>query len=370
VDEQGEAGLPVVALTRAAGAALYDGKKHQVKLRVALTHDKQPAFNVIGRIEAPAAGKLPGVIVIGAHYDHLGLGGQASLEPGVTAIHNGADDNASGVAALLEAGRALVARRSELKRDVWLVAFSGEELGVLGSTWFTRNPPKGLAMADVVAMLNMDMVGRLRQNRLTVLGGESAAEWPELVDPACKARKVVCTVNGSGYGPSDHTPFYAAGVPVLHFFSGAHAEYHKPTDDTALVNAAGLAQVALIVGDVAIAVAGRTGKLTLKTSAPPPPRGDMRGYGASLGTVPDYSGPTGGKKGVLLAGIRPGSAADKAGVKRGDILVSIGDHEIRDIEDFMFVLRKSKPGEKSTVTVERDGKRVTLDVTFGQSTGR
>jgi hypothetical protein len=368
VDSQGDAGIPVVVVKRAQGAALMDGKKHKATVKLQLQLEKKPAYNIVGRIEAPAAGKRPGVIVIGAHYDHLGMGGPGSLAPGVSAVHNGADDNASGTAALLEVGRALVARQSELQRDVWLVAFSGEEMGVLGSSFFTRSPPEGLAMADVVAMLNMDMVGRLRENRLTVLGGESAAEWPDLVGPACTARKVSCTVNGSGYGPSDHTPFYAAGVPVLHFFSGAHADYHKPSDDAAFINAAGLAQVALVVSDVALAVAGRSGKLTLKTSAAPAMGGDSRSYGASLGTVPDYSGPPSGKPGVLLAGIRPGSAAEKAGMQRGDILVAIGKHEIRSIEDFMFVLKSSKPGEQTTVTVERAGKRVTMDVTFGQST--
>jgi hypothetical protein len=368
VDSQGDAGIPVVVVKRAAGAALLDGKKHKATIKVALTMEKKPAYNVIGRIEAPAARKKPGVIVIGAHYDHLGLGGAGSLAPGVSAVHNGADDNASGTAALLEVGRTLLSHQGELERDVWLVAFSGEEMGVLGSSFFTRSPPDGLKMTDVVAMLNMDMVGRLRENRLTVLGGESAAEWPELVMPACAGRKIVCTVNGSGYGPSDHTPFYAAGVPVLHFFSGAHGDYHKPSDDAEAINAAGLAQVALVVADVALAVSIRPQKLTLQNAPAPAAGGDSRSYGASLGTVPDYGGPPSGKTGVLLAGIRPGSAAEKAGMQRGDILVGIGNHEIRSIEDFMFVLKSSKPGDKTTVTVERAGKRVTLDVTFGQST--
>jgi len=369
IDSQGDAGIPVVVITRVAGAPLFTGK-HKATVRVGLSVTKKPAYNVVGRIEAPAAGKLPGVVIIGAHYDHLGMGQTGSLAPDVVAVHNGADDNASGVAALLEVGRQLVARRAELKRDVWLVAFSGEELGALGSAHFVSHPPAGLAIADVVAMLNMDMVGRLRQNRLTVLGGESAAEWSELVSGACKGRKVGCTVNGSGYGPSDHTPFYAARVPVLHFFSGAHADYHKPSDDASLINAAGLAQVALVVADVGLAVAGRAGPLTLKSAPEPPSGGDSRSYGASLGTVPDYSGPPGGKTGVLLAGVRPGSAAEKAGIQRGDLLIGIGKHEIRTIEDFMFVLRNSKPGEKTTVTVERAGKQVTVDVTFGESTRR
>jgi hypothetical protein len=232
------------------------------------------------------------------------------------------------------------------------------------------HPPPGLVIADLVGMINMDMVGRLRMNRLTVLGGESASEWPEIVNAACGARHVDCTVNGSGYGPSDHTPFYAAKVPVLHFFSGAHEDYHKPTDDSARINAAGMGQIALVVSDVALALAGHAAKLTYKATDAPPPEGDRRSYGASLGTVPDYSGLPEGKTGVLLAAVRPGSAAEKAGMARGDVLIGIGTHEIRTIEDFMYVLRNAKPGEKSTVTVERAGKKVTLDVTFGESTRR
>jgi S1-C subfamily serine protease len=213
----------------------------------------------------------------------------------------------------------------------------------------------------------MDMVGRLRDNRLSVLGGESAAEWPALVAAACDRRRIECTVGGTGYGPSDHTPFYAAGVPVLHFFTGAHADYHRPSDDVASINAAGLAEVAHLVVDVARVVAAREARLTLKQSAAPVGMGDRRSGGASLGTVPDYAGPPGGKPGVLLAGVRPGSAADKGGLRRGDVLVGIDGTEIRNIEDFMFVLQKARPGDKAVVTVERDGQRVELPVVWGKS---
>jgi hypothetical protein len=365
----GDAGIPVIVVKRAAGALLFSGK-HQIDVRVGLEQEKKPAYNIIGKIEATAPNKLPGAIVIGAHYDHLGMGGAGSLAPDVTAVHNGADDNASGTATLLEVGRILAAHKAELQRDVYLVAFSGEEIGVLGSAYFVAHPPPGLVIADLAGMINMDMVGRLRMNRLTVLGGESASEWPELVSAACSARRVDCTVNGSGYGPSDHTPFYAAKVPVLHFFSGAHEDYHKPSDDAALINAAGMGQIALVVSDVAMALAAHAARLTYKATDAPPPEGDRRSYGASLGTVPDYSGLPAGKTGVLLAAVRPGSAAEKAGMARGDILIAIGTHEIRTIEDFMYVLRNAKPGDKSTVTVERAGKKVTLDVTFGESTRR
>src|SRR5690606_6843752 len=151
-------------------------------------------------------------VVVGAHYDHLGLGGESSLEPGVRGVHNGADDNASGVAGLLEVARRLSEGKRELRRDVYLIAFTAEETGLLGSSHFVKNLPPDLAVADVVAMLNMDMIGRLRGNTVSVIGGGTAAEWNELVMPACAAAGIRCSLGGSGYGPSDQTPFYAAGV--------------------------------------------------------------------------------------------------------------------------------------------------------------
>lgn len=369
IDSHGDAGIPVALVNRALGSKLWSGK-HKASVKVALTFEAHAAYNIVGKISAGAANKLPGVVVIGAHYDHLGMGGPASLAPGVTAVHNGADDNASGTAALLEVARALEAKKADLRRDVYLVAFSGEEWGVLGSTAFVKSPPAGMAIADVVAMLNMDMVGRMRDDRLSVLGTESAAEWNDLVAPACDRARLACTTGGDGYGPSDHVSFYTAGVPVLFFFTGAHEDYHKPTDDADKILASGGAQVASLVTDLAVAVDTKDAKLTFKSSPAPDSGGDVRSYGASLGTIPDYSGDTKGKDGVLLAGVRPGGPADQAGIQRGDLLVKLGTHDVRNVEDFMFVLRNSKPGETTTAVVMRDGKRLELKVTFGKSTRR
>ncbi|HWN45352.1 MAG TPA: M28 family peptidase, partial [Thermoanaerobaculia bacterium] len=215
----GDAGIPVVTLSRAAGSALFQGN-HRASLAVELEHRHETLANVVGVIRAGAPGRLPGAIVVGAHYDHIGLGGASSLSPDAREPHNGADDNASGTAALLEVGRLLAGRRDKLRRDVYLIAFSGEEMGVLGSTALTRKPPAGLEMKDLVAMFNMDMVGRLRGNDLSVLGAESAEEWREMVTPVCERAGLACSLGGDGYGPSDQYPFYAAGVPVLHFFTG------------------------------------------------------------------------------------------------------------------------------------------------------
>lgn len=363
----GDAGIPVVLLAREAGAPLFAGG-HRATLAVELTRRFEPAQNVIGVIRAGAAGRLPGAVLVGAHYDHIGLGDQSSLAPGTREVHNGADDNASGVAALVEVARRLVERRSGLRRDVWLVAFAAEELGTLGSTALIRQPPAGLRMEDLVGMLNMDMVGRLRgAGRLSVLGGDSAEEWPGLVRPLCERAALECVVSGDGFGASDHSTFYGAGVPVLHFFTGTHEDYHKPSDDAAKVDAAGGVKVAGLVADTAFALAGREERLAYKSAPAPVPRGDLRASGASLGTVPDYAGD--GKPGVLLAGVRAGSAAEAGGLRRGDRLVELAGTEIRDIHDLMFVLRRAKPGEKAGAVVDRAGERVTLQVTFEASKG-
>lgn len=362
----GDAGLPVVFLTRAAGASLFQGE-HRATLAVELAKKTVPADNVIGVIRAGAPGRLPGVVVVGAHYDHLGMGGRSSLEPDKHEVHNGADDNASGTAALLEVGRRLAGRRGELRRDVYLVGFSAEEVGVIGSTAFTRHPPAGLRMEDVIGMLNMDMVGRLRDRKLSVLGGDSAAEWKELVGPVCERAGLVCTTEGDGYGASDHSPFYATGVPVLHFFTGVHSDYHKTTDDLDKVEFAGGAQVAGVVADVALSLAGRPERLAYKSVPAPQTQGDPRSSGASLGTVPDYAGD--GRAGVLLAGVRPGSPAEKGGLQRGDLLVELAGSPVRDIHDLMYVLRRAKAGETATAVVDRGGRRVELQVTFEASKG-
>ena len=362
VDAGGDVGLPAVVVKRAAGSPLFNGK-HQAALAIGLDRKTTPAANVVGVIRSKAADRLPGVLVIGAHYDHLGHGGAGSLAPDSREIHNGADDNASGTAALLEVARQLGQDRDRLRRDVYLIAFSGEEKGTLGSTAFTRRPPAGLKVADIAAMLNMDMVGRLRGNRVSVLGGESAAEWGEIVPAACGRERIECALSGDGYGPSDHSPFYAAGVPVLHFFTGPHEDYHKPSDDAESINAAGGARVAALVADVAAEIAGRPERPTYKSAPAPAPQGDVRSYGASLGTVPDYAGD--GRPGVLLSAVRPGSAAERGGMRRGDLLVGLGGKEIRDIHDFMYVLQRAKPGEKTTAVVVREGQKVSLEVTFG-----
>ena len=367
-----DAGLPVVVIKRSAGHALLDSlakkQRASAKISIALTPQAANLFNVVARLSAdPEDGKkLPGAIVIGAHYDHLGKGGRYSLAPHSEDAHVGADDNASGTAALMEVARILAAKKKELRRDVLFIAFSGEESGVLGSAYFTSKLAKKDGRAEgVYAMLNMDMVGRLRDNKVQVLGAETAKEWNEIVETACNAFKVECAASGDGYGPSDQINFFNSGVPVLHYFTGTHGDYHKPSDTADKINAAGGAQIAKIVAAVARDVSRRDAPLTFKPDAQGPvPRGDLRSFNASLGTIPNYGGPGTGKKGVLLDGVRPGSAADKGGLRKGDVLVRLGKSEIASVEDLMFVLNASKPGETVPAVVLRDGKEVKTEVTF------
>ena len=325
--------------------------------------DGTRAMNVIGVIRADAPETLPGFVMIGAHYDHLGFGGQGSLAPDSHEIHNGADDNASGTAALLEIARHLVTRQSELQRDVFVAAFSAEELGLIGSSNLVRSPPESLDFEQAFAMINLDMVGRLEDDRLQVLGGESAEEWPELVQPYCDAYGVDCVIGGDGFGSSDHASFFAAGIPVLHFFTGAHDQYHRPTDDADLIDSRGGAIISAMAADLTVGIAGREEDLTLVEAAEKP-QSQRMAFKVRVGTIPDYAGPPAGKTGLLLSSTRPDSPAERAGLQRDDLIVQIDDVEIKDIQDYMGVLAAASAGDTASFFVERDGERIELSVVY------
>jgi Peptidase family M28/PDZ domain/PA domain/WD40-like Beta Propeller Repeat len=359
-----DAGIPIVVVKRTVAPKV--GQK--VKIAVELEPVRSQTSNVVGVIHATGAQKQPGVVILGAHLDHLGMGGGSNaLDPKVHAVHNGADDNASGVAALLQAAKLLAAKKGELQRDIVLIAFSGEEEGDLGSDFYVKHmkDPK-----DVVAMINMDMVGRMRANHLSINGGESAKEWKELAEPACTAARVECTIGGSGYGPSDHMSFYIAGIPVVFMFTGNHLDYHTATDDADKINAAGGSRVALIAADLATRVANRPGALTYVKAPPEHTFGDVRHVGASLGTIPSYSEDPNQPPGLVLSDVAPEGPAAKAGLKGGDRIIKVGAVEIRGIEDLMFVLQAAKPGTPTKITFVRNGKEETVDATFGVPRGK
>ncbi len=323
------------------------------------------------------AGILPGrgaraaeVLVVGAHYDHLGLGGRGSTKPNAAAVHNGADDNASGTAAVLAVAERLRDALRELgdRRTVLIALFAAEEVGLGGSGYLVAHPP--LPIERTVAMVNLDMVGSLRDDRLIVFGTESAAEWAEAIARAAAATKISVTSNGDGYGPSDQTSFYAARVPVLHLFTGVHERYHAPEDDAATLNYDGLLRVVQFAETVARDVAGAA--LTpryARTSAPPASEGDSRGYGAYLGTIPDFAAMESATGGVKLSDVRAAGPADKAGIRGGDTIVEMAGTRIESLYDMTFALQDNKPGETIDVVVLREGQRLTLRATLGSRSG-
>lgn len=318
--------------------------------------------NVVGLL--PGRGALAGqAVVLGAHYDHLGLGGLGSLDPdSLGVVHNGADDNASGTAALLETAR-LLASRGGARRTFVFVAFTAEELGLIGSEYYVTHP--AVPNASVYAMLNFDMVGRLRGDSLHVIGAGSATELAHIVEAVNATHRLALTVVGDPWGRSDHSSFYARRVPVVHLFTNTHEDYHRTTDDVDKLNAAGIARVARFAADLAWTLATRTEPLTFVDVPAPAPAGGG-GYGAYLGTVPDMAGSPGG---VRLTGVRRDSPAERAGLRAGDILVQIGDHVVADLYAMTDALRALRPGDTVTITFLRDGARHEVRVTLGRRGG-
>ena len=296
------------------------------------------------------------VVVVGAHYDHLGAGGFGALDS-ATAVHNGADDNASGTAALLEIGRLLANRRPG--RTIVLVAFSGEELGTLGSSYFVQHPVPH-PIDSLYAMLNLDMVGRLRNARLMALGAATAQEFPALLDSLNKPATFDLRASGDGWGPSDHAVFYATRHPVLHFFTDLHEDYHRATDDWDKLNIGGIVLVAQFVADLTLALANRTGPLTFVDAPRPQATVGGSGYGAYLGTIPDMSG-GGVSDGVRISGVRAGSPAATAGLQAGDVITAIGQKRVVNLYDMTDALRSHQPGDTVVIVTRRDGaeRRVT-----------
>ena len=307
-------------------------------------------------------------VVIGAHYDHLGEGGaSSSLAPGTRAIHNGADDNASGVSAVLRAAERIGAGPRPA-RSVLFAAFTGEESGLLGSAHFVAHPT--LSGGAMIGMINLDMVGRLGAGPLIVYGVDTADEWRLLLEPAAIGAGLTMATRGEGYGPSDHTSFYLKDVPVLHLFTNTHGDYHKPTDDWDKIDGPGLEKVSRMVADVAAAIANRRPALTLRRGAgqrPPPAGAALAGSRAYLGTVPDF---TPVERGVKLGGVTAGSPADAAGVKAGDVILAIGSHDVKDLQGMTDALNKFKPGDATSVVVLRGTERLTLQVTLGTRANR
>lgn len=314
--------------------------------------------NIVG-IRAGAGSLSDQVVVVGAHYDHLGLGGMGSLDPdSMGVIHNGADDNASGTATMIEVARLLAERPSPANgRTIVFVAFTAEEMGLIGSSHYVAHPVR--PNESTFAMVNLDMVGRLRETRLAAFGAETAEEFLAMLDSVGNGYDLTITASGDGFGRSDHQSFYLHDIPVLHFFTGTHTEYHRVTDDTETLNFDGAAEIAHYLADLTQALATRTAPLTFK-EAPPPPT-VTAGTRPWLGTIPDMTSSPGG---VLLSGVTEGSPADQAGMQSGDILLGLGDFTIGDLYDMTNALVEYKPGDTVTLRVKRGDEILELTATL------
>ena len=409
----GDAGIPIVVISRQAADRLLSlsntsleqieqstvaktaGNNRvltgEITLSTDVVRNEVPAYNVIGVLEGSDPVLKNENIVIGAHYDHLGRGGSGSLAARPGEIHHGADDNASGTAGLLELARVFSAQRPRVKRTVIFIAFGGEEEGLLGSSYYVDHPL--VPLANTVAMINMDMIGRMQNRKLVIGGVGTAKEWREIIKQANTAQGVQVTANSGGsaprgvpivvsangrpimtvdpngtfeltltedgYGPSDHNSFYRKQIPVLFFWTGTHNDYHKPSDTFEKINYNDEARILSLVARIVRDIDGAEKRLTYTTarSDSTPRTGGFRVY---LGTIPNYADST---DGLLIDGVRDNSPAAKAGLKAGDRIVKIGNRDVKNVYDYTFALGEMKAGQEYTIEVKRGGEKLTLKIT-------
>lgn len=403
-NRSGDAGLPVIVISRQALdriLGLSNTSLSQLQQNRALTGEISlatdvvrkdvSAYNVVGILEGSDPVLKKEHIVIGAHYDHLGRGGEGSgsLMPNSGEIHHGADDNASGTAGLIELARIFSAQRPKLKRSIIFIAFGGEEEGLLGSNYYVNHPI--VPLANTIAMINMDMIGRMKDRKLVIGGVGTAKEWRDIIKQANAAesmqvtataeqhpvkkipivvssngRPIVTvdptgtlelTLNEDGYGPSDHQSFYIKQIPVLFFWTGTHNDYHKPSDTFEKINYEDEARILSLVARIVRDVDGAEKRLTYTTAKSEPPRaGVFRVY---LGTIPNYSDST---DGLLIDGVRENSPAAKAGIKPGDLIVRIGTRDVKNVYDYTHALGEMKAGQEYVVEVMRAGEKLSLKI--------
>ena len=342
----------------------------RLQLRVDVTRRTRELENVVGILPGNDPALAGEAVVIGAHYDHLGLGRRNSLAPKKAGeIHYGADDNASGTAGLLELACDLAGRAEhqpeQLKRSILFLAFAGEELGLLGSGYYARHPL--VAMEGTVAMINLDMIGRPKDRRIYVGGAGTAQGFRALVEEENKAVGLKLQYSLGGYGASDHSSFTARQVPVLFFFSGLHSDYHKPSDTWEKINAPDAADVLRLVRAVALRLNAHPQQPLFVRVAEPggaaSSAGVAGGYGPYFGSVPDFSEV---ENGVRFADIREGSPAARAGLRAGDILVGFDGKPVKNLYDFTYLLRAHQPGDAVVVVVSRNSQRITARVTLAR----
>ena len=397
-DNAGEAGIPIVVvsqklaekllnsslsgLAKAADARTATGTGVRtsvvgvsLNLSVNVNRIESPSFNVVGILPGSDPKLKNEAIVIGAHYDHLGLGGEGSLAPREGEIHHGADDNASGTAGVLELAR-MFTQGPKPRRTIVFIAFSGEEEGLIGSSYYVNHPV--VPLANTVAMINMDMIGRLKDQKLTIGGVGTASEWKDEIKrtqdsfttpqtiPASAgnhsitsaASPFALTLNEDGYGPSDHSSFYSKQIPVLFFWTGTHNDYHKPSDTAEKINYQGEARIVSFVANIVRDI-DKSDKRPTYTVAKSESQGRSTGFRVYLGTIPNYAD---SNDGLLLDGVRDDSPAAKAGIKAGDKVVKLAGHDVKNVYDYTYALGEMKAGEEYEVELMRGGQRMTLKI--------
>lgn len=384
-------GIPVVSVTGEVADMLFKGQSKTLKevqeqldvenphvegafdltgvhasIATQIAREQGTGENVLGYLPAGNDSPTTPVIVVGAHYDHLGRGDSNSLarKGEEKQIHNGADDNASGTATVLELAQYLSKQRDEYPEQfpygVVFAAWSGEEIGIIGSSWFVDHPT--LTKDRIIAYVNFDMVGRLKDNTLVMQGTGSSDVWKGLIEKGNVAAGFNIKTDDDPYLPTDVTAFYPKGVPVIAFFTGSHEDYHRPTDDANTLDYAGMERIAKFAAGMIMNLQKRTEKPAyLQVAQSKDAAGSRASMRIFLGTIPDYA--TGEIEGLKLSGVRAGGPADKAGLKGGDVIVELGGKAIKNIYDYTYAMDALKVAEPVPVVVLRDGQRVTLTIT-------
>ena len=381
-DFSGDAGIPIIQITRKIadrmltedGESIYNLETYHKKnlkpksftlinnlsATVDLRETSIKTFNVAGILKGQHPVLKNEYLVVGAHYDHLGMGGSGSgsRRPDTHVAHTGADDNASGVAAVIEIAAGLSAERKNLQRSIIFVAFGGEEKGLLGSKYFVNNPPVDLA--KIKLMVNLDMLGRMKEDSSLQLGGTGTAkEMEDLINNSLSHHKILLNTFPEGLGPSDHASFYGQDIPVLFFSTGPHMDYHTPEDTPDKVNFEGMKLVTDAISELVQRAAKSDQKLTYSEAGPKiatQRHGQQRRV--SLGLMPDFTAQ--GIEGLRADFVTQGKAAERGGMKNGDVIVAINGLSVKNIEEYMFRLSQLEPGQTINVEVLREGKKELL----------
>jgi aminopeptidase YwaD len=375
-----DAGIPVINITRRLANHLIGGRGFRIEdlekelqtsmqpfsfdafteisAQVSLAYTTVSTQNVVAELEGNHSSLKDEFIVIGAHYDHLGMGGtgSGSRMPDSVAVHYGADDNASGVAALLELAAAFPLERFELQRSIIFVAFGAEEMGLVGSKYFVDNPP--VALNQIKAMINLDMIGRLKDEAVLTIGGTGTAlEMDDIISDLESGRALGINRQPDGYGPSDHAAFYASSIPVLFFTTGPHQDYHTPLDTWDRINTQGLTAIQEFVFDLTKKIANRDKALTFTESGTMARRGHGRGYKIALGIIPDVAS---SRNGLGVDGVRQDGPAARAGILKGDLITGMNGMPVNNIYEYMARLNTLSAGDTVIVEVIRNGKKEVL----------